>query len=149
MEKQKLIIIRGLPGSGKSTKAADIRHNHYKDVWGVIDETNPLFEMHHFEADTFFDYYEDENPNPVYKFDGSKLHYAHQLCRCNVAKSLFHGHNVIVSNTFVKHKDYDAYLKMAEEFNADVEIIVMKNDFGSIHNVPQEVMERMKGEWQD
>ena len=122
----KLIIIRGIPGSGKSTYAKKLMEILGKDG----------FKPEHFEADMFF--------GPEYKFDYKYLSDAHKWCQSNAALALFNGKDVIVSNTTIKMSEIKPYYEMALRYGAQFEIINMANDFGSIHGVPEEVIDRMK-----
>jgi len=118
----KLVIIRGLPGSGKSTLA--------QTFTGYL----------HFEADMYF---VDDKGN--YTFNPSHIKNAHQWCQQSVRTALEHGHNVVVSNTFVKKWEMDFYIRLQP--HADV--ITCCGDYGNIHNVPDEVIQRMKNTWED
>lgn len=124
MNNQKLIIIRGLPGSGKSTKAKSLLRE------------NPGW--HHYEADMYF------VQDGVYKFDGSKIGKAHEWCRTMTERALDEGYTVIVSNTFTTKFETQPYLDMAKKKNIPIEIILMTENYGSIHDVPQNVMEKMR-----
>ena len=129
MIKRCLYIIRGLPGSGKSTLA------------GIISETTG---DHHFEADMFF---VDKRGN--YRFDASKLRKAHEWCQEEVRKVLASDMSVIVSNTFTTRWEMQPYLDMAEEFDVNVVVYECKNNFGSIHNTPEDAIERMRERWEE
>lgn len=117
-----LYIVRGIPGSGKSTLAKKL---------GI---------SHHYEADMYFDLFNGGT------FDAKLLPCAHKWC-LNVARAaLEQGYDVVVSNTFIKQWEIEPYRKLAQEIgNVDViEIIVDKSPFKSVHNVPDNVVERMK-----
>jgi predicted kinase len=120
-----LIIIRGIPGSGKSTKAREI----ISEREGSVD---------HFEADMFFE------RDGEYRFDPTKLKDAHEWCQNQTRASLEAGRDVIVSNTFVKRWEAQPYLDMAEELGADVKIIICKGEYGSVHGVPEDRIQIMK-----
>lgn len=119
-----LILIRGLPGSGKSTLAKKI-----------LAKNN--ITSFNFEADQYF--YRDS----VYTFDSSDLKRAHETCKYNASLMLrsYTDVNVIVSNTFVTLKEMTDYLNMEYD---KLTIIEMATQYGSIHNVPNETIERMK-----
>lgn len=119
-----LILVRGLPGSGKSTYASKLP--------GYV----------HLETDGFF------MRNGVYNFDGSKIRQAHQWCQDQVKKTLAQGHKVVVSNTFTQLWEMDAYLKMAREMGKTVEVVTITTQFKNIHDVPQASLDRMKARWE-
>lgn len=121
----KLIIIRGIPGSGKTTYAKKLQE---------LLKTDPV----HLESDMFF------MKDGEYCFDFKFLGDAHKWCQSTAALSLFNGIDVIVSNTFIKYKEIKPYYEMALKYNADFEIFNMAGNYGSVHGVPEEVMERMK-----
>lgn len=123
---KELILIRGLPGSGKSTLARDLRR-----------DTDVIM-----EADTFF---LDEEGN--YNFDANKLHAAHKWCQNQTSVYLELGCRVIVANTFTTLKEMKPYFEIAKEFDLTPVVYHCQNDFGSIHDVPEETMERMRNRW--
>lgn len=123
---RKLILIRGLPGSGKSTLAKKL----VEDIGDAV----------HIEADQYFT---DAQGN--YHFDRSQLSAAHENCLQRAWNMLAcTTKTVIVANTFVKYWEMVDYIDAARKFNVPVEIIHCKGEYKSIHNVPQETIERMK-----
>lgn len=124
MKTQKLILIRGASGSGKTTKANELLQN------------DP--DLKHFEADMFF------IKNGEYKFDFTKLKDAHFWCQNSVRESLNNGHSVIVSNTFTKRWEVQPYLDMANEFEIPVEIIRMTGEYQNVHGCPEDKVKKMR-----
>lgn len=122
----KLVIVRGLPGSGKSTFAK---------------ATFP--ELEHVEADQYF------MKDGQYNWDRHKLHSAHSYCYNKVKALLHEGKGVIVSNTFVTRNDITDYLEF-ENLVSSVQIYIFElhTQYGSIHNVPEETLTNMKNKWQ-
>ena len=123
---KKLVIIRGLPGSGKSTFAKLLSPNGYA----------------HVEADQWF-----VDDSGEYKFDVTKLHLAHKWCENKVLNFMRIGTElIIVSNTFTTEKELKPYLEMADTFGYDVNTIIVESryDRKSIHNVPDEAIDKMK-----
>ena len=119
-----LILIRGLPGSGKSTKAK-------------------TFKLHcHVEADKYFII------DGEYKFDHTKLKNAHDWSFSCATLYLVNWHNVVVSNTFTQYWEMEPYINLANELKIDYTIIEMLGDFGNIHGVPDETIIRMKERYQ-
>ncbi len=119
----KLILLRGLPGAGKSTLA--------KTFEGA----------RHFEADMFF---MDENGN--YNFDVTKLREAHEWCRNNVDNTMSFGIDVVVSNTFTQKWEMEAYYELAKKHGYVVFSLIVENRHGGVnkHNVPEDKLLAMK-----
>lgn len=123
-----LFLIRGLPGSGKSTLAATLSR---KDKHGV-----------HIETDMFFVL------GGEYKFDASKLKEAHLWAQDWCRKELRAGSNCYVSNTFSMKWEMQPYLDMAKMFGQFVFVMECQGNYENVHNVPAEVIERMKERWE-
>jgi hypothetical protein len=137
MEKGKtLILLRGLPGSGKSTTAK------------LLGAGGAGYA--HFEADMYF------MENGEYKFNPMKIKDAHKWCQNSVehAMLLNHttGHNstIIVSNTFTQEWEMEQYYKMAESWGYRVYSIIVENRHGGVneHGVPEEKLEQMKNRFE-
>lgn len=124
METPCLIIIQGLPGSGKTTLAKEI---------------SSQFNIPYFEADQYF---EDKDGN--YNFNPNYLHNAHTSCQIRTFSRLKAGCSCICSNTFLADKEFKAYFLAAKHYNAKVFVIKMTTQYGSIHNIPEKIMQRMK-----
>ena len=126
---RELILLRGLPGSGKSTVAK---------LFGDA----PC----HYEADMFF--IDERN---VYKFEPDKIKDAHIWCRHKTMDAMKAGHPiVIVSNTFTQYWEMEAYYMLAEELGYRVHSLVIENRHDGIneHGVPQEKLEQMKNRFE-
>lgn len=116
-----LIIVRGASGSGKSTFV-----------------TNKFKGYSHFEADMFF------IKKGIYTFDRTKLKDAHEWCKNETLKSLKSGKNTVVSNTFIKFWEVEPYLNIAKDTNSKVTIYRLNTQFKNTHNVPDDVVQRMR-----
>ncbi|MGR5160975.1 ATP-binding protein [Vibrio owensii] len=129
MSNAKLLLVRGLPGSGKTTLAKQL---------------SKQLKAKHFEADMYF-----ENEIGEYHFDGTKLADAHEWCFQQTRKWLSKGKTVIVSNTFVRHWEMKRYLKYCEKKQIEVEVQVCRGEYESIHGVPSATIENMRRQWQE
>jgi predicted kinase len=119
-----IYLLRGLPGSGKTTLA--------KSLGGK-----------HFEADMFF----ERGLKNVYEFDAKKLPTAHIWCQSRVVLSMEDlDERIVVSNTFTQEWEMDAYINLAKEHDYRVVTLIVENRHGgeSIHGVPDEVISKMK-----
>jgi predicted kinase len=121
-----LYIVRGIPGSGKSTFAKTLVTKDYC----------------HKEADMFFI---DRDGN--YNFNPSQIKDAHKWCQeeMNFLMRLEHS-PVVVSNTFTQEWEMDPYFEMAKEYGYKIFTIVVENRHGGVndHNVPDEVLTKMR-----
>lgn len=129
--KPNLVLIRGNSGAGKSTLA--------KKLCNVYSTT----EIFHLEADRYFmDTDDNYHYNP--KFIGA----AHEWCQNSTKRLLEQGNSVVVSNTFTTIRELRPYFEIALEFGILPSVILMQNDYGNIHDVPAEVIAKMKNRFQ-
>lgn len=121
-----LYLIRGVPGSGKSSLANELWENN------VVDAA--------IEADDFF------MKNGKYEFDATKLHEAHKYCQQNTHNFLRNGYSVAVSNTSTTEKEVKVYQDIAKQHGAKFISIIVENRHGGVnqHNVPEEKIQQMK-----
>lgn len=128
---KKLYIVRGLPGSGKSTFAEALVGSDFLVC----------------EADKYF------MVDGEYKFDGSKLKDAHEWCRNRVEimmkDSLINDQfyrEIAVSNTFTQEWEMQAYLDLAKKYGYMVFTVIVENRHGGVnqHGVPNEVLTKMR-----
>ena len=120
---RKLILARGLPGSGKTTFAESICKTVYS-------------------ADQFF-----ETADGTYNFDANKLGVAHAMCQKNTELAMARGEETIcVANTFTTTRELKPYFDLAEKYGYIVFSVIVENRHGGInvHNVPEETMEKMR-----
>jgi hypothetical protein len=116
-----LILVRGLPGSGKSTYARLM-----------------TLDYSHFEADQFF------MLDGEYQYNSRRVLEAHNWCRRRTREALESGKRVVVSNTFVRNWEISLYLAMS----LDVVIVHACGAWPNVHGVPLEGLERMAANWE-
>ena len=122
-----LILLRGLPGSGKSTFAKTICDEYY-------------------EADQYF-----INENGEYVFDASKLKLAHEWCKLRTEHAMEDGvEKIVVSNTFTQAWEMQPYFELAAKYGYRTHSLIIENKHGgkNVHNVPDSKLKEMKDRFQ-
>ena len=116
-----LILLRGLPGAGKSTFAT-------------------LLGGAHIEADMFF------IQDGEYKFDAPKLKEAHEWCRARTEDTMKHGYNIVVSNTFTMEWEMAPYFELAEKYGYQTSCLIVENRHNgeNVHGCPVDKIKQME-----
>lgn len=132
---KKLYIVRGLPGSGKSTFAEALVGSDFLVC----------------EADKYF------MVDGEYKFDATKLKDAHAYCqnlvetymKDSLVNDQFY-REIAVSNTFTQEWEMQPYFELAKKYGYTVFTVIVENRHGgkNIHDVPQEALDRMKNRFE-
>ena len=125
-----LILLRGVPGSGKTTLGNIILFNIQSNIQDVLS------------ADNFF-----INEKSDYVFDATKLKEAHNECQVKCAERMRNQFSkIVVANTFTQEWEMEPYFKMAEFHEYRVFSIIVENRHGGVneHNVPDEVLTKMR-----
>lgn len=119
-----LYIVRGLPGSGKSSFVK--KQLHALTNW--------------YEADMYF----CQNEDRAYRFDATKLGAAHTWCQGMTSHSLSSGFDTWVSNTFTTKKELRPYFDIAKDTDSAIVVMTMNGNFKSVHDVPEEKLKQMR-----
>ena len=127
MKNNRLVLVRGLPGSGKSTYAKSYFNGHI-----------------HLEADMYF-----VQPDGSYDWAAERLGKAHSWCFETTKIMLNNGYDVVVSNTFTMLKELNPYIELADCNDIQCAVFRMASEYNSIHNVPQVVIEKMRSRFED
>jgi predicted kinase len=131
-----LFIVRGVPGSGKSTFAHAIWNNY-----AIC------------EADQYF----IDKETGEYKFNPDELKNAHQWCRDEVETKMKDNQanpqyypEIVVSNTFTQEWEMEPYFKLAEKYGYKVFSFIVENRHGGVntHGVPEDKIQVMKDRFQ-
>ena len=113
-----LYLVRGVPGSGKTT---------YAKTLGI-----PA----HYEADMWF----EENGG----YDPSKIGKAHHWCQRMARAAMEAGRPCVVSNTFTRLWEMDYYREEAKRLGYEVREIVMLGEWQNVHGVPEDKVRQMR-----
>jgi predicted kinase len=122
-----LYIVRGIPGSGKSTFAKTLGGQHY-------------------EADMYF-----INEDGKYQFDVTKIKDAHQWCQSFVKTDMILEYpKIVVSNTSTQEWEMEPYFKLAKEYGYVVFTVVVENrhEGANQHGVPKDKLEQMRNRFE-
>ena len=129
-----LILLRGLPGSGKTTLAKIILQLRSTDEPEVLS------------ADDFF-----EDKEGDYNFDATKLKEAHNYCQFRCSERMRQQKaRIVVANTFTQEWEMDEYFKMAERYNYRIHTVIVENRHGNenVHGVPENKLQQMKNRFE-
>ena len=121
-----LILLRGLPGAGKSTLAKTLSENK----WPV------------FSVDDYFTHPETGD----YYFEFDKNHLAYKECLAKTQLAMQNRiEKIFVANTFTLDWELEPYLKLASECRYQLFVITVekRHNGTNIHNVSEEQLKKM------
>ncbi|MDZ4724622.1 MAG: AAA family ATPase [Leptospira sp.] len=126
MNDKTLLLLRGLPGSGKSTFA------------------NLLAMEASFLVCSLDEYFTDEKGN--YKFDFRSNHLAYKNCQDKVEAAMkSHTSKILVDQIFALLFEIEPYFKLAEKYNFRTIVCTLENRHKgeNIHAIPDEQLVKM------
>ena len=129
-----LVLLRGLPGSGKTTLATDL----FSAMFPLAQSTYGPVTVAHYSADMYFE--------ELGRFDASKLKDAHAMCQGRVRVSMEAKCGwIFVHNTFTREWEMSAYFDLAEQHGYKCHVVTVENWHGgkSEPEVPFPKVEQM------
>jgi predicted kinase len=129
-----IVLLRGIPGSGKST------------LGDIILQTTQSNNQDVLSADNFFN---DDKGN--YNFDVTKLKEAHNWCQQKCAERMkLEFSKIVVANTFTQDWEMAPYFEMADRYKYRIHTVIVENrhDSKNIHGVPEDKLEIMKNRFE-
>ena len=120
-----LLLVRGLPGSGKSTAAK---------IWCKAAANRVRFENDQYQCDA----------DGRYLFDEAFAFESKQICLGRVEHALATGRNVAVSCVFAHKSSIEKYQELAKRYRARFVVWRCRGAFHDVHRVPAGVYDSMK-----
>ena len=119
-----LIILRGIPGCGKSTLAEEL---------APVSNICTADDFHMVDGE--------------YVWKPENVKHAHGACQTKAANLMLEGASpIVIANTSTTVKEMGVYLMLAEKFNYTAFSVIVENRHGGVstHGVPEETLQKMK-----
>jgi hypothetical protein len=128
-----LYIVRGHPGSGKSSV-------------GILLAPGACY-----AADDWFDIQAHKNGKTYAEmWDADLLDEAHRWCRDRVEQAMICGMpRIAVTNVFRKRAEIGIYRAIAEDRGYRVSVVRCENNFENVHGVPSKIVASIKATMED
>lgn len=132
IKKKSLILLRGLPGAGKSTLAQ------------ILSEANkyPVFSV-----DSYF----TNKETGKYKFEYKENHLAYAFCEAATLEAMQElKEKIFIDNTFTLDWEIEPYFKLSKEFDYNIFVLTVENRHGNnnIHEISQEQLQKMANKYE-
>ena len=149
-----LFLIRGLPGSGKTTLAYkfwEYAAYHYEsglESGHITHEDPPIM----CSNDDYF--YQDRDARTgkgygEYVYDGYRRKMAWTDCAGRVAEAMKAKRTAIfVHNTFARQLEINPYIRLAKQHGYKLTVMTCDGSYENTHRVPSDTIERMKANWE-
>lgn len=138
-----LVILRGLPGSGKSTM-----------IKNEIPREFPNYPPNVCSAD----FYHIDKADGVYKYDKAKAGEAHKFCQDEADRLMqYDTPLVVIDNTNITYNEMGPYIVLAMKYGYHVSFREPKTAWAwdveecakrNVHGVSTEIISTMKARWQ-
>ena len=126
-----LIILRGLPGSGKTALAKVLSESGKYPVFGIDD------------------FFTDNSGNYNFRFEDNFK--AYEFCRTRTEEAMKNGtEKIFLDNVFSLELKMEPYFKLASEYAYQVHVVTVENRHHSdnCHGVSAEQIQRMAEKYQ-
>ena len=161
--KKEIILVRGIPGSGKSSLAlslvnGDKRRLVENDDFWYVPKSDAHFPGSYSEFIDMGPHLHKVLQGFEYQYHMEMTHIAGSWCGAEAFRRLFIFDKVAVANTFVKRIHIIPYIEEARKLQIKVILLEAKTDWAkdvdecfekNVHRVPLEVIERMAKDWEE